>query len=86
MLTQLLPVGAFALFYLFHSAGAAPGLTPRSASPLTKRANTFVGCDGDKQTKAGQAAADMANLALHAYDEATTDKYGYAPISLHEEV
>lgn len=76
MLAQLLPVGALALSCLLHYAEAAPGLAPRSALPLTKRANKFIGCDEKQRTKAGQAAADMANLALHAYSEASTDKYG----------
>ena len=76
MLAQFLPVGAIALSCLLHYGEAAPGLTPKPASSLTKRANTFVGCDEKQRTKAGQAAADMANLALHAYSEASTDKYG----------
>jgi hypothetical protein len=76
MLAKFLPVGAIALSYLLHYAEAAPGHTLKSASSLTKRANTFVGCDEKQRKKAGQAAADMANLALHAYSEAGTDKYG----------
>ena len=78
MLAQLLPVGAIALSYLHFYAEAAPGFAPRSASSLTKRANTFVGCNQEQRTKAGQAAADMANLALHAYSEANTGSYGQA--------
>lgn len=76
MLAQFLPVGAIALSYLLHHAEAAPGVISKSASSLTKRANTFVGCDDNQRTKAGQAAADMANLALWGYSEASPDKYG----------
>lgn len=78
MLAQFWPVGAIALGYLLHHVQAAPSLTPKSASAssLVKRANTFIGCDDDQRTKAGQAAADMANLALFAYDQASTDSYG----------
>jgi hypothetical protein len=76
MLANFLPVGAIALSYLLHYAEAAPGLTLKSTSLLAKRDNTFVGCDEKQQTKAGQAAADMANLAHHAWSEASTDKYG----------
>lgn len=76
MLAKFLPVGAIALSYLLHYAEAAPGLAPKSASALTKRAAKIVGCDDKQRTKASQAAADMANLALHAYTEASTDKFG----------
>ncbi|MCJ1467193.1 hypothetical protein MMC07_005816 [Pseudocyphellaria aurata] len=76
MLSHFLPVGAIALSLLQY-AEAAPGFSPKSASSLTKRANTFVGCNDDQRNKAGQALADMANLALHAYDEAGTEKYGF---------
>ena len=73
---QFLPVGAVALSYLLNHAQAAPGIAPKPASSLIKRANTFLGCDDKQRTKAGQAAADMANLALHADLEAGTDKFG----------
>ncbi|MCJ1468352.1 hypothetical protein MMC07_006980 [Pseudocyphellaria aurata] len=84
MLPHFLPVGAIALSSLLQYAEAAPGFPPKTASSLSKRFNTFVGC-GDpegpevdpKRSKAGQALADMANLALHAYDEASADKYGF---------
>ncbi|KAI4270323.1 MAG: hypothetical protein LQ337_006750 [Flavoplaca oasis] len=77
MLAYFLPAGTIALSYLLHYAEAAPGLAPTSASSLTKRNSMFVGCDDKQRTKAGQAAADMANLALHAYNEASADKYGF---------
>ncbi|KAI4112291.1 MAG: hypothetical protein LQ345_006539, partial [Seirophora villosa] len=77
MLAYFVPAGAIALSCLLHYAEAAPGFAPKSASSLTKRYNTFIGCDDKQRTKAGQAAADMANLALHAYSEASTDKYGF---------
>ena len=86
MFTKFLTVGSFSLSYLFQSAGAAPALIPRSASSLTKRDNTFIGCDGNQRTKAALAVADMANLASIAYTEASTDKYGYAPLCLRGEV
>ena len=76
MLAKYLPVGAIALSYGLQYAEAAPGLTPKSLSPLNKRFNSWVGCNGDQMSKARQAAADMAELANIAYNEASPDKYG----------
>lgn len=76
MLSPLLPVGAVALACLLGSTEAAPSYAPGPAASLTKRFNTFVGCDDKQRSKAGQALADMASLANWAYTEASTDKYG----------
>ena len=76
MIAHMLPVGATVLASLLLGAEAAPAFSPRAASPLAKRANTFVGCNEKQRAKAGQAAADMANLALHAFDGANTNSYG----------
>ena len=76
MLSQFVPVGTIALGYLLHYAHAAPGPVPMPASLLDKRFNTFIGCKGKHAIKARQAIADMGNLTLHAYSEASTDKYG----------
>lgn len=76
MLAQFSPVGAIALCSFFYHVQAAPSLSPKSASQLVKRFNTFIGCDDNQRNKAGQAAADMANLALHAFDQASIDSYG----------
>ena len=75
MAARFLPIRAIALSCLLYYADAVPGITPNLRS-LTKRYNTFVNCDERQMAKASQAAADMANLALHAYDEANTDSYG----------
>ncbi|KAL8643115.1 MAG: hypothetical protein Q9226_008431 [Calogaya cf. arnoldii] len=72
-----MPAGAIALFYLLCSTEAAPGFATKSAASLLKRANTFVGCDTEQKRKAGQGLADMANLAMWAYNEAGEDKYGF---------
>ena len=68
-----MPLGAMALSFIVQITSAAPGSGGRALS-LSKRANTFVGCDNDQRHKAGQAAADMANLAMWAYEEASLDK------------
>ncbi|KAL9630443.1 MAG: hypothetical protein Q9204_004718 [Flavoplaca sp. TL-2023a] len=77
MLAHFIPAKVIALSYLLQYAEAAPSLAQKTLSSLTKGDNIFVGCDDKQRTKAGQAAADMANLALHAYNEASADKYGF---------
>ncbi|KAG7007539.1 hypothetical protein G7Y79_00009g026480 [Physcia stellaris] len=77
MLSNTIPLQAIAFTSILRFADAAPSFAPRSTSSLSKRANTFVGCDETQRTKAGQAAADMANLAMWAYEGASTDSYGY---------
>ena len=56
---------------------AAPRGSNVASSSLVKRYNTFVGCSDDQRTKAGQALADAANLALIAFDQASTSDPGF---------
>ena len=56
---------------------AAPRGSNFASSSLVKRDNTFVGCSDDQRNKAGQAVADAANLALIAYDQASTSDPGF---------
>ncbi|KAM0797972.1 hypothetical protein BDR22DRAFT_823780 [Usnea florida] len=57
---------------------AAPSHSNVATSSLVKRSNTFVGCSDDQRTKAGQALADAANLALIAFDQASTSDPGFS--------
>ena len=86
MLSQFLPVATLFLSTLFHHAGAAPSPVLDIRSSLGKRSNTYVGCSDDQRTKLGTALADMANLGLHGFDQASTKNLGYESSSLHNGV
>lgn len=67
-----------AIFLSFFSIiAAAPNRSPVSSNVLVKRYNTLVGCSDDQAAKANQALADAANLALIAFDGASTSNLGY---------
>ena len=70
------------LLSLVSVIAAAPRSSNVASSPLVKRYNTFVGCSDDQRTKAGQAVADAANLALIAFDQASTSDLGFVTRSI----
>ena len=76
LITNTISLRAIAFASILQYAGAAPSFSSRPVTSLSKRANTFVGCDESQGAKAGQAAADMANLAMWAFEGASTDSYG----------
>ena len=82
MIASTLALGASALLTYVSRAEAGPIFAPQAQSlqprsPILRRSSTLVGCDGDQTTKIGQALADMANLALWGFQQASTSDLGF---------
>ena len=67
LITNTISLQAIAFASILQYAGAAPSFSSRPVTSLSKRANTFAGCGGPQGAN---------NLAVWAFDGASTDSYG----------
>lgn len=82
MFASILALGATTLLMYGPRVEAGPLLAPQAQSlhprsPILRRSNTLEGCNADQTTKVGQALADMANLALWGFQQASTSDLGF---------
>ena len=87
MIASILALGATTLLMSGNRVEAGPILAPQAQSlhprsPIFRRSNTLVGCDADQTTKIGQSLADMANLALWGFQQASTSDLGFVRLKI----